>query len=133
MFDKAFVKRDIMRTGPMKASKSLQNRTRVQTSPRQAFNSSEIFSSYYSALHSKPRGFIDFDLQLARPELNRSNAHEKRFDNMTLFPRAHSNTKECPKVEFAKYLPRTDVQYRLNMSDSLFDREKHLNVYKPKP
>jgi hypothetical protein len=56
-----------------------------------------------------------------------------RFDPYNIFPKNYSNTKHCPSVEFYKFVPRDDKMYKNNMSDPIFDRDKHLNVYKPKP
>jgi hypothetical protein len=49
-------------------------------------------SSYVSpALLKKTKGFVDFDLQLFRPEVKKSNCHEKRLESFNYFPPSLSN------------------------------------------
>ena len=35
-------------------------------------------------------------------------------------------------MNFQHYPPRDEKTYKVNVSEPLFDREKHLNLYKPK-
>ena len=81
----------------------------------------------------RTKGYIDFDLQIDRPELKKANAHDLRFENFDVFPKNYSNTRNPQAHNFSHYLPRNDNAYMFNMSDALFDRDKHLNLYKPKP
>ena len=80
----------------------------------------------------KLKGFIDFDLQLTRPEIAPINAHDQRFEPYNMFPANYSNTKIPRQVNFDNYPGRDGALYKVNMSEPLFDREKHLNLIKPK-
>ena len=55
-------------------------------------------NSYMSpALQKKTRGFVDFDLQLFRPDgTSGVKAHEKRFEAYNYFPDNLSNNKPIP-------------------------------------
>eukprot|EP00347_Sterkiella_histriomuscorum_P003218 403365139 len=85
--------------------------------------------------NKKPKCFIDFDLQLARPEIQKTNAHDNRFEPFEIFPKNSSLTRNSPKVIFDFQLSRDEKAYQptQKMSDSLFSTEKHINLYKPKP
>lgn len=80
----------------------------------------------------KLKGFIDFDLQLNRPEIPPINAHDQRFEPFNHFPANYSNTHIPRQVNFDQYPGRDGALYKVNMSEPLFDREKHLNLIKPK-
>ena len=41
----------------------------------------------------KTKGFVDFDLQLFRPQPQKSNAHEKRFEPYNYFPKTNTDNK----------------------------------------
>ena len=81
----------------------------------------------------KMKGFVDFDLQLPRPDIQSTNAHDQRFEPYNHFPLSFSNTKVPRTINFDQFLPRNEAAYVANMSEPLFDREKHLNLTKPKP
>lgn len=82
----------------------------------------------------KLKGFVDFDLQLTRPSIPQANAHDQRFEPYNMFPHNFSSTKEPRQVNFDHYQSRENSTiYQVNMSEPLFDREKHLNLIKPKP
>ncbi len=78
------------------------------------------------------KGFVDFDLQMSRPEIPASNAHDQRFEPYNHFPAHYSSTLNSRIVNFEHYPARNDKTYKVNMSEPLFDRDKHLNLYKPK-
>ncbi len=78
------------------------------------------------------KGFVDFDLQIPRPEIPAANAHDQRFEPFNHFPGPYSSTYNSRIVNFEHYPARNDRTYKVNMSEPLFDREKHLNLYKPK-
>lgn len=70
-------------------------------------------------MSNKPRGFIDFDLQMARKDTLIQNCHHKRFDPFELFPKNYSNSRVVQNVIFDKQLPRDDKGlYNKNMIDS---------------
>jgi hypothetical protein len=80
----------------------------------------------------KTKGFVDFDLQLNRPPIQPINAHDQRFEPYNMFPVNFSRTKVPRLISFKNQNGRDAKHYTMNMSDSLFDREKHLNLVKPK-
>lgn len=49
-----------------------------------------------------------------------------------MFPANYSNTHIPRQVNFDNYPGRDGALYKVNMSEPLFDREKHLNLIKPK-
>jgi hypothetical protein len=68
------------------------------------------FSSINNKLPVYPRsnkGFVSFDQQTARPDLNRADVNEARFLNLNKFPSSLTTTKHTPAVEFRKQLPRS--------------------------
>jgi hypothetical protein len=92
-------------------------------------------SSYVSpAQQRKTKGFVDFDLQLFRPDASGSAAaHEKRFEPYNYFPASLSNNRPVPKVDFAKGLPRDGKMYSMvHLSDSLYDPARHLGLVSAK-
>lgn len=51
-----------------------------------------------------------------------------------MFPANYSSTKQPHIVNFDHYQTRENsTLYQVNMSEPLFDRERHLNLVKPKP
>ena len=48
-------------------------------------------------VEKKLKGFIDFDLQLSRPDIQVSNAHDQRFEPFNHFPNNLTSTK-IPRV-----------------------------------
>lgn len=84
------------------------------------------------ALQKKTKGFIDFDLQMFRPEISMSNAHEKRFDPYNYFPNNLSNNKPVRQIDFDKNIPRDNKIYdTAKCSDSLFQHH-HLDLVRKK-
>ena len=81
----------------------------------------------------KTTGFINFDLQLFRPELPKSNAHDKRFEPFNYFPKNLSDNKPIQQVDFNKMKDRDNSIYKnVSCSDSLYDHKKHLDLFHPK-
>lgn len=92
-------------------------------------------SSYISpAQQKKTKGFVDFDLQLFRPDgTQNATVHEKRFEPYNYFPANISNNKPIRNVDFAKILARDGKMYsNVQLSDSLFEPDRHLNLVKAK-
>ena len=76
----------------------------------------------------KTKGFVNFDMQLFRPDIKKANCHEKRLEAYNYFPRNLSSNKPVPMVDFKKTLSRDDIMYRgIYCSDTLFDM-KQLNT-----
>ena len=50
----------------------------------------------------------DFDLQVARPEMPKPNAHEGRFEVWNRDPLICTNTRKTPTVSFDKQVARDD-------------------------
>ena len=69
---------------------------------------------------------------MPRPNIPASNAHDLRFEPYNYFPAHYSSTQHTRMVNFEHYPARDEKTYKVNMSEPLFDREKHLNLYKPK-
>lgn len=79
------------------------------------------------------KGFVDFDLQLPRPDIKSINAHDQRFEPYNMFPTHYSNTHVPRMIDFNHFQARDSKVYHANMSEPCFDSEKHLNLIKPKP
>eukprot|EP00347_Sterkiella_histriomuscorum_P019453 403341574 len=102
----------------------IQNPNQV-TSQTLAQNQSILYGTQTSTIYQpKAKGFVDFDLQLNRPEISGANAHEKRFLTYNMFPPSHSKTKHSPQILFDKCLSRNDKLYKMNMSEVVFDKDK---------
>ena len=48
----------------------------------------------------RTKGFVDFDLQMTRPEIPASNAHDLRFEPYNYFPPHYSSTQHTRLVNF---------------------------------
>ena len=73
----------------------------------------------------KTKGFIDFDLQIKRPDItkNQVNAHERRFDAFQ-FPKVSTDYKTISSIDFNKMRMRDNLlQKNTKCSDSLFDHK----------
>lgn len=82
---------------------------------------------------TKTRGFIDFDLQLFRADMIKPPAHDKRFDTFNNMPRNLSDNKPVRQLDFNKMKNRDDICYKfVKCSDSLFNPNKHLNLFHKK-
>ncbi|CDW80070.1 UNKNOWN [Stylonychia lemnae] len=84
-------------------------------------------------MNRRPKGFVDFDLQLARPDVQKTNAHDNRFEPFEYFPPTSSKTRHSPKIIFDQMVSRNEKSQQNQMSDGLFDPQRHMNLYKPKP
>lgn len=49
---------------------------------------------------------IDFDLQVARPDMPKPFAHENRFEVWNRDPLIYTNTRKTPKITFEKQVSR---------------------------
>ncbi|CDW89917.1 UNKNOWN [Stylonychia lemnae] len=74
----------------------------------------------------KTKGFINFGLQMSRPDISGANAHEKRFVPFDVFPNSYSKTKHSPSVQFEKCLSRNDKMYRTNMTEVRIELGKQM-------
>jgi hypothetical protein len=77
------------------------------------------------AIQRKTRGFVDFDLQVFRPDAaGTANAHEKRFEAYNYFPKNISSNRPVPNVHMTKGLERDNRMYAgISMSDPLFNHK----------
>jgi hypothetical protein len=91
-------------------------------------------SSFQSpSQYKKTRGFIEFDLQLFRPDPQKTNCHEKRLEPYNYFPTNLSDNKPIRKIDFNLVKARDNLCYRgVHTSDSLYDHKKHLNLFHQK-
>jgi len=87
-------------------------------------------SSFQSpSQYKKTQGFVEFDLQLFRPDPQTTNCHEKRLEPYNYFPTNISDNKPIRRIDFNKLKARDNLCYKgISTSDSLYDHRKHLNL-----
>ena len=109
---------------------TIQYYGQMQKNANTDYNALATTSFMAPAQQKKTRGFVEFDLQLFRPEGSTgANAHEKRFEPYNYFPQNISNNKPVPNVHMEQGLPRDGNMYKgIKCSDALYDHRKHLNL-----
>lgn len=84
-------------------------------------------------IQKRTQGFVDFDLQVKRPEITGHQCHDRRFETFNIFPKNYTNTHNVQQVNFNKQLDRVELKkFKISMRDGCFNMENHLNLYKPK-
>ena len=88
-----------------------------------ALSTSETPKILFTINHvdKKLKGFIDFDLQINRPDIPKANAHDQRFEPYNMFPPNFSKTQQSRIINFDNYQSRDSMVYYAKMSDPLFD------------